>query len=37
MMRQNLAQSLHDAWLFDFLLCFLSSEVFAENVSALAD
>jgi hypothetical protein len=21
MMRRNLAQSLHDAWLFDFLLC----------------
>jgi hypothetical protein len=37
MMRRNLAQSLHDAWLFDFLLYFSRSEVFAKNVSAFAE
>jgi hypothetical protein len=36
MMCRNLAQSLYDAWLFDFLLC-LRYEVFTKNVSAFAE
>jgi hypothetical protein len=35
-MRRNLAQSLYDAWLFDFC-CVSRSEVFAKNVSAFAE
>jgi hypothetical protein len=37
MMSRNLAQSLHDAWLFDFLLCFKIRVCFAKNVSAFAE